>query len=69
MLLGIVESNPLFQVLLGQGKLAKDEQGLPQYMVGMHKEYRVVGVLGPAQALLCQLTGRLELRPPYKIKS
>ena len=67
MLLGIVESNPRFQVLSGQGKLSKQEQGIPQYVVSPHKEDRVVGVLGQAQALLCHLTGRLELRP-HKIK-
>src|SRR5215471_19648211 len=62
-LLGIVESNPFFQVLSGLGKLAKKEQGLPQYIVGQPKEDQVVNVLGQAEKLLCQLTGRLELRP------
>jgi hypothetical protein len=48
-LLGIVESNPFFQVLSGLGKLAKKEQGKPQCIVGLHKGGRVVIVLGQAE--------------------
>src|SRR5262245_41670922 len=61
--LGIVESNRLFQVLSGQGKLSKPEQNNSQHVMGVQTEDRSVEVLGQAQVLLCQLMSPLALRP------
>ena len=45
-LLGVVEGNPLLQVLSGWSKLSQIEQGHPQRIVGLQEESRVLCALG-----------------------
>ena len=47
-LLGVVEGNALLQVRAGRGELAQPEQGVPQRLVGLQEERRVVHALGQA---------------------
>src|SRR5712692_3900202 len=62
-LLGIVEGQALFEVVLGGSQLSKPEQGGPQPSVGPHEESRVLYMLGQTEELLRQFMRRLELSP------
>jgi hypothetical protein len=58
-LLGVVEGNSMFKVLLGRGKLSKNERGNPQRMVGLQEKSRVLHELGHGEEPLSQLVRRL----------
>jgi hypothetical protein len=59
-LLGVVKGDPLIQVGLGAGLLAKVKEVHPQSEVSLHLERRVLFALGQGKEGLCELKCLLE---------